>query len=56
MIGKIVSFVLMAILVFAIYKYFDGNIGLALTTVGDWLWAIIDHGSTWVAGLLGSIF
>lgn len=56
MIGKIVSFVLAAIVVFAIYKYFNGDIGLALTTVGDFLWNIIDQGSNWFAKILSSVF
>lgn len=56
MIGKIVSFLIAAIVIFGIYKFFDGNIGLALTTLGDFLWQIVSQGSDWFSRILGGIF
>lgn len=56
MIGKVVSWVVAAIVIFGIYKYFNGDIGLALTTVGDFLWQIVSAGSDWFSKILGSLF
>jgi ABC-type uncharacterized transport system permease subunit len=56
MIGKVVSWVIAAIVIFGIYKFFNGDIGLALTTVGDFLWKIVSTGADWFSKILGSLF
>lgn len=56
MIGKVVSWVIAAIVIFGIYKFFNGDIGLALTTVGDFLWQIVSTGADWFSKILGSLF
>lgn len=56
MIGKVVSWVIAAIVIVGIYKFFNGDIGLALTTVGDFLWRIVSQGADWFSKILGSIF
>lgn len=56
MIGKVVSFLIAAIVLFGIYKFFGGDIGLALTTLGDFLYQIIEQGSDWFSKILEAIF
>lgn len=56
MIGKVVSWVIAAIVIVGIYKFFNGDIGLALTTVGDFLWQIVSQGADWFSKILGSLF
>lgn len=54
MLSKVISILVGAVVIFGIYKYFNGDIGVALTTVGDIAWSIINTGSDWFSQILSS--
>lgn len=56
MLSKVISFIVAAVVIFGIYKYFNGDIGVALTTVGDFLWQIVNTGSDWFSQILAKVF
>lgn len=55
MLGKLISFALIGIAVFAVYKYFGGDIGAAFSAAWDVFFRIIDAGSDVVLKALGSL-
>jgi hypothetical protein len=55
LIKTILGWIGLAILVVAIYKIFNGDFGLALTTVADWVIHIVNAGSDIVIKIWNSI-